>query len=425
MTSTDTSLLLSLPTELLQFLPSFLHDIEDFKNLSSTCQTLRDALASTTPQTILRLCAAASRIFFRPDPVFLVAACAKELNTWLSSSDINVPIFKEACQGGFDGLLELCLGDARCGLSMAQIRELYFLRMSTIYPVCDLIDKCIGTQWYATPNFWNGGVSDAYTIYGDPLLSLFHLSIYGNLFGPAIDTYIRSGVVPLYAQMDCRAAFVSHCIPIVHDFWVNTEGERCNPPKTQKRMQHENRYYPELGHWKHYQHQQALLHLLNSTRFNRAWVAMSQQLDDERYTLTASRSILDDEFDRDGVSLNRDRLRRACFLYTGMQGLRELARTGLGEYGQKVMTLDADFAANLKDLSSRIPGLPADVAKKMKPDEEQYPIDYGWRWDKSTCIWPDLVGDLASLRDRHQEPVSPGTPIFDGWEEVLQDHAQI
>lgn len=63
-------------------LPEFLHNIEDYTNLSSTCRILRVTMATALPKQILRLAAASSKIFFRPDPLFLVAATARELGNW-------------------------------------------------------------------------------------------------------------------------------------------------------------------------------------------------------------------------------------------------------------------------------------------------------------------------------------------------------
>jgi len=66
--------LLDLPAEILLLIPNYLADIEDFKNIASTCSRLYVLFASTTSsQAILRLCANAWRIFFRPSPDFLVA----------------------------------------------------------------------------------------------------------------------------------------------------------------------------------------------------------------------------------------------------------------------------------------------------------------------------------------------------------------
>ncbi|KAI0726218.1 hypothetical protein C8Q72DRAFT_741996, partial [Fomitopsis betulina] len=197
--------------DILLALPRYLHDIEDFSNLSATCRILRQACAEASPNTILRLAAAASRIFLRPDPHFLVAATARQLSDWASLSSANTAELRTAFRSGVEGLLDLALEHA--GLTMERIRELYEMRFTTINPVVDLIDKCVGEQWYATPNFWDGGVDDAYTIDVDPPETFFHLVIYGELFGPAFDVFLETGVVPEVASVETRLEFVKYCIP--------------------------------------------------------------------------------------------------------------------------------------------------------------------------------------------------------------------
>ena len=138
--------LLSLPQELLLGLPDYLNDIEDFKNLSSTCRTLYSCLQSTRPRTIFRLAASNSQTFFQPSPHFLVAAVARQIGTWASRSEENVLELRTAFQGGIQGLLDLCLKHAE-GLTMDQIRKLHAFRLSTINPVTDFVDKCCSGAW--------------------------------------------------------------------------------------------------------------------------------------------------------------------------------------------------------------------------------------------------------------------------------------
>jgi hypothetical protein len=188
-------------------------------DLSSTCHTLRSCLASTAPRIIFRLAASASRIFFRPSPHFLVAAVARQIGAWASRSEENALALRDACRGGMPRLMDLCLTHAE-GVTMQRIRELHALRFSTINPVVNLIDQCIGKQWYATPDFWNGGVDDAYTVYADPPENFFHLAIYGGLFGHAFDALLdlsspssTRSATRLAADVDTRLEFIKYCIP--------------------------------------------------------------------------------------------------------------------------------------------------------------------------------------------------------------------
>lgn len=184
--------LLSLPPEILALLPDHLQTIEDLLNTGSTCRALRDATDAARPSTILRLAAAQSRVFFRPSPHYLVTAAARELGHWARKSKANEQRLALGMREGLDGLLALAAGDdgARCGVTMVRIRELHEMRFSLLNPVTDVIDKCVGKQWYDLPDFWDGGVDDAYTIDAAPSETLFHLAIYGELFGPDLDALL-------------------------------------------------------------------------------------------------------------------------------------------------------------------------------------------------------------------------------------------
>ena len=183
----------SLPPDILAMLPEYLYNIEDYTNLSSTCRIMRVTMATATPRQILRLAAASSKVFFRPDPLFLVAATARELGNWVRSSGDNEWEFILALDQGdggerFGKMLHLAL--EHCGLTLERIRELHLLRFSLVNPAIDIVDKCVGEQWRATENFCNGGASDAWSIIAEPAETLFHFIIYGELFGPDFEAFL-------------------------------------------------------------------------------------------------------------------------------------------------------------------------------------------------------------------------------------------
>jgi hypothetical protein len=206
------SSLLSLPRDILILLPDYIHNIEDYTNISSTCTLLRDCMGTASPSNILRLATAQSTTFFRPSPHFLVTATAKELGYWARESEANEDELAHRLEDGVDGLLNLAL--KHCGLTMERIRQLHLQRFSIINPVTDLIDKCVGSQWYSTPNFWDGGVDDAYTIHADPPATLFHLALYGELFGPDFNIFLDpADQSPRRLSVDTRLEFVKYCVP--------------------------------------------------------------------------------------------------------------------------------------------------------------------------------------------------------------------
>ena len=203
--------LLSLPRDILILLPNYLHNIEDYTNVSSTCKELYHCMQAATPNAILRLAAAQSTTFFRPSPHFLVAATARELGDWARQSDSNEAELALKVENGIDALLDLAL--EHCGLTMQRIRELHATRFSIINPITDIIDKCVGEQWYATPDFWNGGVSDAYTVSSEPHETLFHLAIYGELFGADFAPFLDPATSTGRLKVDTRLEYLKYCLP--------------------------------------------------------------------------------------------------------------------------------------------------------------------------------------------------------------------
>ncbi|KAI1357900.1 hypothetical protein F5Y08DRAFT_323082 [Xylaria arbuscula] len=211
--------LLDLPRDILFMLPEYLHNIEDFMNLASTCTQLRECMSTTRSNTILRLAAAQSRVFFRPSPLFLATATARELGNWARQSDANEQELALRLEEGVDGLLDLALD--HCGLTMERIRKLHRLRFSLINPVADVIDQCVGRQWYSTPNFWNGGVDDAYTIDAEPVDTFFHLAMYGELFAPDFEPILNQDSQARRLSADTRLQFLKYCVP---DFACHLHG---------------------------------------------------------------------------------------------------------------------------------------------------------------------------------------------------------
>ena len=221
-------LLTDLPFEILSLIPGYLRNIEEFKDASSSCRSLYLAFQTTSSNTILRLAAKSDRIFFQPCPHFLIAATIRQVSDWALRSESNTATLRSAFKDGVDGLFELCVKVA--GITMDDIRRLYDSRFTTINPVIDMIDKCAGQQWYDTPNFWNGGVSDAFTVYSEPSRALFQIAIYGELFGTTMQARIESR---LGFDLETRLEFIKYCIPD-EACWLGLVGlglERAGPYK--------------------------------------------------------------------------------------------------------------------------------------------------------------------------------------------------
>ncbi|KAK5637564.1 hypothetical protein RRF57_013279 [Xylaria bambusicola] len=211
--------LVTLPKDILFMLPQYLHNIEDLMNTASTCRRLRESMASTTPNVILQLAATQSRVFFRPSPLFLVTATARQLGDWARRSEANEKELALKLEEGVEGLLDLALD--HCGLTMQRIRELHLLRYSLINPVADIIDKCVGSQWLNLPNFWSGGVDDAYTVYAEPFDTVFHLAMYGEMFAPDFEPILNQDSQTRRLTVDTRLEFIKYCLP---DFACHLNG---------------------------------------------------------------------------------------------------------------------------------------------------------------------------------------------------------
>jgi hypothetical protein len=380
--------LLSLPAEILITLPSHLHDIEDFKNLASTCRTLRDNLSSTSPRTILRLAAAATRTFFRPSPHFLVAACARQLGAWARLSAANNATLRTTFLGGIDAVLYLCL--EHTGLTMERIRELHAARFSTINPAIDLIDKCVGAQWYSTPNFWNGGVDDAYTIDVEPPETFFHLVIYGGLFAGDFDAFLSEPAIDVgnaalasnasVLGVDTRLEYVKYCIP---DWASYSCASTANDVTDANGVMDPRRAVQPVGPYEQFAEkgnqqnitlngsQIGLSHLLDSTRWGKAWTKVRAAVGGDIEEIWTRESGVE-WFGRGW----KQTMWEAVVLYQGLEGM-ELLREG-------DMEGDVEgWRAKLMAWRGRI--------ERMGDESEPNEVVVG---RQKTYVFPDLKGDL-------------------------------
>lgn len=251
--------LCGLPNEILCSLPQFIDNIESFTNLAATCRKVRNALYSAHPNTILRLAAASAPAFFSPHPHFLIAATARQASDWAVGNETRTKELREALQGGVDGLFEFCLEHS--GLTLERIRQTHLARFSVINPLSDKIDKMAGQQWYATPNFWTGGVSEPYTIFTEPDRATFQMIIYGELFGRSMDAFLQPEAGIPFFDIHERLGYFTYCVPD----WVcrGYDGYEVLPTGPYQ----PDREHPEEGD------QVALHHILRSGRWRRLWAA--------------------------------------------------------------------------------------------------------------------------------------------------------
>lgn len=203
--------LYDLPNEILSLLPLHINNIETFTNAASSCRHLRHNFAQTRPETVLRLAASSAPTFFSPHPHFLVAATARQVSDWALGNEHRTSLLQKAFQGGIDGLYEFCLEHA--GLTLDDIRRLHRARFNIINPLSDMVDKMAGHQWYQTENFWNGGVSEAETLYTQPDRAVFQIIIYGELFGRGMEALLDPGKGLPFFDPWVRLEYLKYCVP--------------------------------------------------------------------------------------------------------------------------------------------------------------------------------------------------------------------
>lgn len=361
--------LLSLPPELLIVLPGYLHTIEDFTHLSSTCRILHTCLSATSPREILRLAKNQTKTFFRPAPHFLVAATARQLGDWARHSPENEAEFASRVRDGIWGLLKLAL--EHCGLTMARIRELHLMRFSTINPVTDIVDKCVGIQWCSLPDFWDGGVSDCATINADASETLFHLIIYGELFGPDLEAYLNQDTTHQVLSLETRLEVVKYCIPDLACLDYGSD-EHIDP---RRRIERLGPYRPatpscDPGRYPafHFDNNNALAWLLQSSRWQPHWRAI-RELGGAEFEVG-----FEDGYTEATENTWRQRLWENIMVCQGLEGLRMISPNLEGEEKDR-------WVARIKDWREKIDRLTGEGRPIM--------VD-GVR----TCQWPYLHGDL-------------------------------
>lgn len=76
-----------------------------------------------------------------------------------------------------------------------------------------MIDRCAGAQWYSTPNFCNGGVSNANTVSIEPTRSLFQIIIYGEFLASSMRAFYKPDLGLPRFDYEFKMDYVKYCIP--------------------------------------------------------------------------------------------------------------------------------------------------------------------------------------------------------------------
>lgn len=220
-----------------------------------------------------------------------------------------------------------------CGITMERLRELYETRFGVINPIYDTIDKCVGNQWYATDDFWNGGVSDAYTIDAEPTETFWHLAIYGELFAPDFEIFLdgRDPSAVRRLSVDTRLEIVKYCIP---DFATTCLEESHNllpdgtvDPRRAIKLVGPYAEDAEKRVRVYKQHNIALTWVIRSSRWRPHWKAMRELAGPD------FQEDFDDGwwYDPDGEQDWRQRMWEAIMVCQGLKGM-EMMRPGLRDH---------------------------------------------------------------------------------------------
>lgn len=263
-------LLLDLPIEILGALAEHLHNIEDFNNLISTCRSLRTTLSQTRPQVILQLASRSAPTFFSPHPYFLTATTARGAARAVIGNHNLTNDLHQALLSGIDGLYDFCLKHS--GITLEGIRKWHLARFSTINPLSDRIDKMAGQQWYETPNFWNGGVSDAFTLNTDADRCAYQIIIYGELFEESMRSFLQPQLSLPYFGPETRIEYIKYCVPdwiCANGGYPGMETQSKVGPYTKENMD------SAKGSWGD---QVALHHVLGCGRWRRMWQEKLRQV---------------------------------------------------------------------------------------------------------------------------------------------------
>jgi hypothetical protein len=206
--------LLDLPNEILSSLPVYINNIETFTNAASSCRRLRENFAKAHPKTVLLLADASAPTFFSPHPHYLLTAITRQASDWALGNKGNTDRLRKAFQGGIDGFYAFCINNPNIGLTMKDIRRLHQAQFSIINPLADRIDGMAGDRWYTTENFWDGGVSEPYTLQTEPTIAAFQIIIYGELFASTMQAFLESGkkLLPSF-DVETRLDYIKYCIP--------------------------------------------------------------------------------------------------------------------------------------------------------------------------------------------------------------------
>lgn len=171
----------------------YLDSIHDLHVLLETSKsTNQSLLTSLTPHTLLSILHRTSWLDRLTTQHLLLSYIASGFPSFLLHPP-NRNLFKLACLSSPESLLHLALSrpsipaSARPKFTLGNVGSSWVKRKEVLEGVGDLVDRCVGEQWYDIPDFWDGGREDAATLFAEPRATVFHLATYGEMWGGEVE----------------------------------------------------------------------------------------------------------------------------------------------------------------------------------------------------------------------------------------------
>lgn len=177
----------------LSLLPVYIPNIDTLHSLLSTSrQTRQTILENLSPCSLFLILCNSSIYPGDAEEWYRLSLIASGFAPWLSLSSTHRRLFKRACPTLPLGLLNLAerypaiINGSR--LSLETMRKT-IKRKEIVNGFSDLVDRCIGEQWYSTAGFWYV-VEDAVTLEAEASLVVWQMVVYGEMFGRGVGGWL-------------------------------------------------------------------------------------------------------------------------------------------------------------------------------------------------------------------------------------------
>lgn len=178
-------------------------NIQTLNSLLLTSHQIRSTILDNLTPHALFMITRRSRVYSddkASESWYLLSLIAGAYAPWLALSSINRRAFKDACPALPDSLLDIAADHPvlvnRSSFSL-EVLQKTVSRKEIVVGLSDLVDRCVGAQWHAIPDFWDGGAEDAATLEAEVDGAIWQMLVYGELFGSGLGGWLDSLLGPL------------------------------------------------------------------------------------------------------------------------------------------------------------------------------------------------------------------------------------